>query len=70
MKSKDKYLFYCFFFIQSTRRSSFFREVIIIIVLLFIIIIVKNRVPFSMAVQNVKLMHKCSPEHLRMGTTR
>ena len=30
----------------------------------------KKNVPFSMAIQNVKLMHGCSPEHLRMGTAR
>ena len=25
------------------------------------------QVPFSMAIENVELMHKCSPEHLRTG---
>ena len=30
----------------------------------------KKQVPFSMAIENVELMHKCSPEPLRMGTVR
>ena len=28
----------------------------------------REQVPFSMAGENVELMHECSPEHLRMGT--
>ena len=30
----------------------------------------KKKVPFSMAIANGELMHKCFPKHLRMGTTR
>ena len=30
----------------------------------------ERKVPFSMAIENMELMHECSPEHLRMGTAR
>ena len=30
----------------------------------------KKKVPISMAVENVKLMHKCFPKHLCMGTSQ
>ena len=30
----------------------------------------KKRVPFSMVIGNVELMHECFPKHLRMGTAR
>ena len=30
----------------------------------------REQVPFSMAIEHGKLMHECSPEHLRMGTAR
>ena len=30
----------------------------------------ERQVTFSMAIENVELMHECSPEHLRMGTAR
>ena len=30
----------------------------------------REQVPFSMAIENMELMHECSPKHLRMGTAR
>ena len=30
----------------------------------------RGPVPFSMAKENIELMHECSPEHLRMGRVR
>ena len=30
----------------------------------------KKRVPFSMIIINVELMHECCPTHLRMATSR
>ena len=30
----------------------------------------KKKVPFTMTIESVKLMHEVSPEHLRMGTVR
>ena len=30
----------------------------------------KVKVPFSMAIGNLELMHECFPKHLRMETTR
>ena len=30
----------------------------------------RERVPFSMAIENGELMHECFPKHLRMGTAR
>ena len=30
----------------------------------------KKQVTFSIAIENVELMHECSPEHLRKGTVR
>ena len=29
-----------------------------------------EKVPFSMAMKNVKLMYECSPQHLCIGTVR
>ena len=39
----------------------------IIIIIMFSLIALPNKNSEPLATENVELMHKCSPEHLRMG---